>query len=94
MKPAWYLLIWPSLLSFAALSANAYEPSAHSSMQPDGSKPAAKNIEAPSDSEFWELYDELADDSGRIPAPEEVPPPKESLTPSREPESSAAPENL
>lgn len=37
--------------------------------------------EVPADSEFWELYDELADDSGHLPAPEEIPPPKESLMP-------------
>ncbi|HEY6527067.1 MAG TPA: hypothetical protein VIZ65_00110 [Cellvibrionaceae bacterium] len=94
MKPAWYMLVWPSLLSFAALSATGGETAVHLSARADAGKPAAKNIDAPNDSEFWELYDELADEDGRIPAPEEIPPPKEPITPSREPQSSAAPENL
>lgn len=48
-----------------------------------GAEPAKRLAvtDVPADSEFWELYDELADDDGHLPAPEEVPPPKESLMP-------------
>lgn len=50
--------------------------------------------QAPNDAEFWELYDELADETGHIPAPEEVPPPKDQLTPSALSDSQAAQEDL
>lgn len=70
--------IWPCLIS---VGAHAVEPA--------GQQPLA-----PNDAEFWELYDELADESGRIPAPEEVPPPKDQLTPSALSDTQAAQEDL
>lgn len=53
---------------------------------------AAKEV--PTDSEFWELYDELADESGQLPAPEEIPPPKESLMPNDASRLNASKEDL
>ena len=92
MKHPWLIFFWPPLLSLsAALPIHA--------AQPPGSKVADKKeaaqiAEAPADAEFWDLYDELADDSGRIPTPEDVPPPKEQLMPSSEPPTGAALEDL
>ncbi|MEY4588202.1 MAG: hypothetical protein RL497_278 [Pseudomonadota bacterium] len=43
------------------------------------SKPAelAQRTEAPNDAEFWLLYDELADEQGHIPEPDDIPPPND-----------------
>lgn len=84
MKARWCILL-SSLLSCAPALATT-----------PGGELAGHNapIEAPADSEFWELYDELADDNGHIPAPEEIPPPKEPLIPSREQQTRATPEDL
>jgi hypothetical protein len=53
-----------------------------------------RQTHAPNDAEFWDVYDELADDQGHMPAPEEIPPLNDPLQPSREQNTPAALENL
>ncbi|HMU67050.1 MAG TPA: hypothetical protein PKE57_07890 [Cellvibrionaceae bacterium] len=84
----------PSLrLLHASLWALALMGAAGARAEATAPRPQAAQ-EAPLDSEFWELYDELADDRGRLPAPEEIPPPKESLLPTPKPDNKGAKEEL
>lgn len=91
MKAAWHLLLWPYFIGTSAFAA-ATEPQAKINTQPRSGK--LVQVQAPADAEFWELYDELADDNGHLPAPEEIPPPQDQLVPSNESKSAAESEDL
>ena len=55
---------------------------AHAETPTNSTGKSVRTAEAALDSEFWELYEEPADEQGQLPAPEDIPPPKESITPS------------
>jgi hypothetical protein len=90
MKASWHSLLWPLLLSASAL-ATASEPQTRPKNLATGKIAPAQ---APTDAEFWDLYDEIADDTGHLPAPEEIPPPKDQLVPSSEQKPTADLEDL
>lgn len=83
-------LLQSSLCTFALMAAASVQAEATAAASTPA-RPAHQDT--PLDSEFWELYDELADDNGRLPAPEDIPPPQDSM-PNRAPTPSAALEEL